>query len=185
MVVIQKNRTSSRNRYPEIFTVVSELMPDASKVLSFGCGPGEELITLTKYFKKAVIYGYDIEPIDRRVHGKRIAIVKNLEDLEGEMDIVFAMSVLCRWPDLLRQDNITDIFPYSIFDDAIADIDRHVRPGGLMVLYNTNYAFDNFKQSHNYVPLQFAHIPQQYVPIYSPRGPRLSWKPSAYIFLKK
>src|SRR5262245_40070421 len=48
------------DRYPELFRAASQQMPDATRILSYGCSTGEECATLTRYFPAAEIVGTDI-----------------------------------------------------------------------------------------------------------------------------
>jgi chemotaxis methyl-accepting protein methylase len=97
------------NRYPEIFRYVSSLLQGnrEMKILSFGCSVGLECFSLREYFKTTTIIGYDINQ-------KNITVAKanNIDPLilffsdwtdvckKEYYDAVFAMTVLCRNPEL-------------------------------------------------------------------------------------
>ena len=125
---VQISHSTKPDRYPRVFQICAELVRTAGfvppKVLSYGCSTGEEAHTLAmKYFPDAEIVGLDVsvEAIDRaretypnlpRVHfdiSNEIALRS-----AGPFSIVFAMSVLCRWPESRSIDNIKDMFPFSL-----------------------------------------------------------------------
>ena len=57
------NKTSL-DRYPEIFAAAVAAVPEARRILSFGCSTGEECVTLASYFPGALIVGTDINPLN-------------------------------------------------------------------------------------------------------------------------
>ena len=138
--LFQDSSCTELNRYPEIFARTKELVP-VGRVLSFGCSTGEEVRSLKKINPEWEVHGVERDP-----ESLREAIA---EDPEGtyasdvsllpcsSYDLVFCMSVLCRWPPVEPE----PFFPFEDFEEAIALLDSVVAPGGLLVLWNAQYDF--------------------------------------------
>lgn len=150
---VQVNTKTSLDRYPIIFenvaTAASEL--PAKRVLSYGCSTGEEaLILSSKYFPDAQVIGVEIS--DKALAKAqtltagmpRISIHHSTPETlaeQGPYDAIFAMSVLCRWPDSMDMDNIAALFPFDQFCAQVATLDAVLQPGGVLAIYNANYEF--------------------------------------------
>ena len=71
------------------------------KILSFGSSSGEELVTLAMFFGNSEIFGVELDEDSIKTAKKntknveRINISNNIPD--EKFDIIFCMSVLCRW----------------------------------------------------------------------------------------
>jgi chemotaxis methyl-accepting protein methylase len=130
--MLQRNTTTAFNRYPGIFRTIKARMfqkygpalkGGALRVLSFGCSTGEELSTLRAYFPDATIFGCDANSaalqIAKDSARKSAAILfpseaRHIQSF-APFDIIFAMSVLCKWPNTHKTENIFPIFPFSQF----------------------------------------------------------------------
>ena len=153
--VIQRDRTTVANRYPEVFHPVRRLSAISDKphrrILSFGCSTGEEPYDLaTTYFPDASVIGLDVWPdalvtakAERSLGDRIIYDISSPETVAkyGPYDIIFAMSVLCRWPDLANVADASQMFPFSHFVEMVTLLDSHLTLGGLLVIYNANYDF--------------------------------------------
>ncbi len=145
------------NRYPEIFSSAALYFSNQRKtqpqrplrVLSFGCSTGEECYSLRSYFPNAEIYGCDINESVLAI-AKARQRTGNIEFFHsspealrehGPFDLVFCMSSLCLFPEANRPSGENGSFPFAAFDELISGIDRVMRPGGLLVVYNTSYPF--------------------------------------------
>jgi hypothetical protein len=161
---MQISRCTKPNRYPRIFQICAELVRTAGfahpRVLSYGCSTGEEVHTLaTKHFPDGEIIGLDVsaEAINqaRETYFNLPSVRFDISDESvlrriGPFSIVFAMSVLCRWPESRSLDNIKDMFPFSLFDRQVQLLDSVVQDGGFLVIYNASYGFLQTKVSLNY-----------------------------------
>jgi len=117
----QRKISTSYNRYPEIFEVTrnysNSKFPNPRDILSFGCSTGEECFSLREYFPAARIIGTDINKSNLKIcnnknFDKNIKFIySNSENLlkENPYDLIFCMSVLCRWPDTKNIDDISSI----------------------------------------------------------------------------
>lgn len=144
------------DRYPKIFTICEEysagLNPSKElKILSFGCSTGEECMSIRKYFPSAKIFGVDIDKstldsCNKRNKDPNISFMySNFQNIkkEGPFDMIFCMSVLCRWPDTKYLRNITNIYNFLEFQNTIEEIDKVLVKNGLLVVYNSNFIFSD------------------------------------------
>jgi SAM-dependent methyltransferase len=145
------------DRYPEVFAAAANfgrtMLADGDtrplRILSFGCSTGEECFSLRQYFPDAAIYGCDINKAvlaiaaGRQRHGGITFFHSSSQTLaeHGPFDIVFCMSSLCLFPEADRPSGENGTFPFSAFDNLVSEIDRNLRPGGLLVVYNASYPF--------------------------------------------
>lgn len=158
----QISNDTTLDRYPEVFAYASELLSDTPSdsltLLSFGCSTGEECFSLRRYFSEAWIDGVDVNPKNIRVCRERNQDPKiNFEVSGGNLlksypsyDAVFAMSVLCRWPQTKAVDSSADLYPFRRFDETVCRLDSLVRPNGLLVIYNANFRFSDTATSEHY-----------------------------------
>ena len=89
---------TAEDRYPDLFDFLAVSMPEARRILSFGCSTGEELIALRKRLGSAEIVGAEINSRSRRIAARRVAgdgLAKVVapDAIEGHFDIVLALAV--------------------------------------------------------------------------------------------
>ena len=149
----QLTSTTGLNRYPELFSEVRKLRSIFSQepsVLSFGCSTGEECFSIKEYFPDAKILGLDINRSNlRKAKSKnkyqdvvfrfssRELIAKN-----GPYDMVFALSVLCRWEDTKNLESCASVYPFTKYSETVRMLCLHLKPGGLLIIYNSNFRFE-------------------------------------------
>ena len=162
----QISNVTSYDRYPEIFKFLSNLFKQKADILSYGCSKGDELLTLNDlYFKSSNIFGFDVDATIIKQAEKRIADVKNNENNvrilksinDEKFDIVFVMSVLCKWTQTKDADNCSIYYSFSDFQNELTKIDSCVKTGGYLVLYNTNYLFSDTAIYDKYAPVEFGN----------------------------
>ena len=136
--ILQTSTGTEDNRYVEIFDEAAKYCPDVNSILSFGCSTGEELENLSRRWPKATVAGVEILDTVRRTAAKRFPQYQIMHpDQLGKkcFDMITAMSVLCRWPE------VNGPLPFSLFQDTARLIDRHLNPGGILVVFNATYDF--------------------------------------------
>lgn len=144
MIQNQKSQTTKMNRYPEIFKEITSIIPCPKQILSFGCSTGEECITLDNlYFPNIKIIGLDINEeviiANKNIYKdiyKNIEYFSNLENITKKSDLIFANSILCRWPE-----SIVDKYTYKTFEDTLKIIDNLLNKDGYLCIYNSKYLF--------------------------------------------
>ncbi|MFZ0422352.1 MAG: class I SAM-dependent methyltransferase [Xanthobacteraceae bacterium] len=141
------------DRYPRIFGFVQSQLGAASKarILSFGCSTGEEVFSLRDYFPHAEIKGIDINPGNIAVCRRRLkqardtaVIFETAASTDAEAaafyDAIFCMAVLRHGslgnPGVTRCDHL---IRFEDFAKAVADFERCLKPGGLLVMRNSNF----------------------------------------------
>ena len=152
----QTHTTTEHNRYPDVFKTVKSICGSPKSILSFGCSSGEECFTLLEYFPTVeVILGVDInEEILQQARSKnqREEIRFATRPASGELfDLIFAMSVLCRWPETDNKEH-NNIYSFDDFNAAIELLDSHLKDLGILTLYNTNYNFSETTVYSKYFP---------------------------------
>jgi hypothetical protein len=159
---VQVSHVTSSNRYPVVFAEVTRLVRQRSgdnetRILSFGSSTGLEGQSLARlYFQRDHdrILGVDVDDVSlktARLNNKFKGRVRYLRSSNavlfenGPFDAVFAMSVLCRWPDSKDLEDISALMPFRRFSAIVADLDHIVTVGGLLVIYNANFLFTDVR----------------------------------------
>jgi SAM-dependent methyltransferase len=141
------------DRYPWLFEFARSSVADgaATRLLSFGCSRGDEVISLRNYFPAAVIKGIDIDPqniarcIARLPSAESQAIsfavaATTKGEMSGSYDAIFCLAVLCLGD--LTTSGAQCCNPHLYFEDfdrMVADFARCLKPGGILVLHTTNF----------------------------------------------
>lgn len=143
----QKNTATAYNRYPDIFkdTISLVMNRPVAAVLSFGCSYGDEIATIKDlYHRESQVDGVDIlESCINECRSKfQSSLILDYSEFitrNERYDVIFAMSVLCRWEETETVDNCSDIYPFEFFEKAIGILVSKLRYGGLLVVYNANF----------------------------------------------
>ncbi|MDQ6422471.1 methyltransferase domain-containing protein [Paenibacillus sp. LHD-117] len=151
--VHQTTPLTSMNRYPVIFSACRDYLGDNGnlKILSYGCSTGEEVLTLRQYFPTAHIVGAEINKHSLAVCKKRSVDEKitfvhsSFGELQkhGKFDAIFCMAVLQRKPNLIEGKGITSlqkIYPFEKFEKQLIDLDKLLKPQGLLTVHYTQYS---------------------------------------------
>jgi len=169
--VIQRANNTEYDRHPLIFEHVAlalrARLPEGTRpanILSFGCSSGEEAITLAeKYLLKDHIIGVDISDAhlnQARAANRipeRINFARSDPDFLARVapfDVIFAMSVLCAWPDSEGKDDIASWFPFNRFARIVAELDQYLAKRGLLVIYNASFRFSDTDTYQKYRTVQ-------------------------------
>jgi hypothetical protein len=198
---IQLRAHTGMNRYPELFRACCRharaqgwLEAPDFRLLSYGCSSGEECVTLAGYFPTARILGVDVNQPNlararRRYGGDEICFAPSGETAlrrHGPFHMVFCLSVLCHWPEAREMDDISGAFPFARFEEALALLHGHLHPGGLLVIYNSNYRFADSQFYGAYRPLRVEGLHGSgYVHKFDPRGRKRPGDPYDEVVFEK
>ncbi|MBX2967382.1 MAG: methyltransferase domain-containing protein [Cyclobacteriaceae bacterium] len=151
----QLTSVTSENRYPDLFEcskqATANFESDKIRILSFGCSTGEECFSLRQYFPLSHIIGADIdranlEAANRKNKDKQIDFIfsneTNIKNT-GPYQAIFCLSVLCRWEDTKDLTNCEKVYPFSRFDKTLKMLSGHLVKGGILVIYNSNFRFED------------------------------------------
>lgn len=137
------------NRHPIIFSKCREIANNPKKILSFGCSTGEECVTLEKYFPKSTILGVDIneERLNTAIKNKKSNKINylNYNDFKKNFlyfDIIFCMSVLCKWPETEELDNCASVYKFKDFEKEIVFLIKKLNKNGIIVIFNSSFFFE-------------------------------------------
>jgi SAM-dependent methyltransferase len=139
------------DRYPWLFSFARQALMPQSRILSFGCSTGEELLSLRRYLPLAQIKGIDINPGNIAIARAQTAAISTIrvacvgttaEEPTASYDAVFCLAVLCDGRLTARnRDQATPFFSFERFQAAVDDLARCLKPGGLLFLLTTNFRF--------------------------------------------
>lgn len=168
------------NRYPDVFLCCAHYFSTqvASQILSFGCATGEEVFTLRQYFPLAHLTGVDINR-----HNIRVARASPDRDVRmtfclelpaaTQYDAIFCMAVLQRTEN--RRPDTRDssrIYPFARFDAQLSALDAQLKVGGLLVVDNADYRFEDASVACRYQPLASAPRIQRPRPVFDRNNQR-------------
>jgi len=180
--VHQVSNMTCENRYPELFlesTAILEDRPDL-RIVSYGCSTGEEVRTLRKYFPQSYILGVDInrwnlvqchaQAWDSKIH---FAHSESPQWSSGAFfDMICCLSVLQRPEN--RDPRTTDssaFYPFAKWNAKLVELDEHLAIGGLLLLADMDYRFDDCAVAEKYELL--VEVPGSDRPVYSKSNRRL------------
>jgi SAM-dependent methyltransferase len=173
--LLQHSARTAFNRYPTLFQFVADDLRDEAepRILSFGCSTGEEVFSLAQYLPNAAITGIDINPSNIAKARNQLAQAPNPKlsfrcagsvdgEAAGSYDAIFCMAVT-RHPVLAsdRPESCADYLPFSQFDDLMRDFDRTLKPGGLLVVWNSHYRFADSAVASGFTAVCHNSIPPQ------------------------
>lgn len=145
---LQLAHMTREERFPLIFDSAKKLKPDAKRVLSFGCSTGEECQALAKRFPYSEIVGVDIDHVSISTARKRNKN-QNIffhDDLgcTGSYDVVMACMVFFA---------LEKPIDYGLFAKILRQVHRHVNPGGVLMIYTSDYDPASIPEIAQYKPI--------------------------------
>jgi len=192
---VQVATWTSNNRYPGIFRTVQgriaeRLGPDLGearlKILSFGCSNGSEVSTLRSYFPEALIYACDVNPTalhsaaELLLMDEAIVFLSSPKSIaeHGPFDVIFAMSVLCRFPESVNpvMTNFRTVYRFEDFEDTTELLASNLKQNGIVCLYNTNYDFLQTAIAKQFRVVRSPLVASNgFVDRFDPDGQRTTW----------
>lgn len=162
--VLQPHPLTSADRYPEVFTAISAHLWQVEKpvILSYGCSDGSEVRSLRRWFPQATIIGLDPNSLMIRQASAHLAlnpdpriryVEANSPDALGNLqfDAILAMAVF-RHGDLERfqPECCAQVLPFSRFADCVALLDKRLKPGGWLSIWNAHFRFEDTETAASY-----------------------------------
>jgi 2-polyprenyl-3-methyl-5-hydroxy-6-metoxy-1,4-benzoquinol methylase len=157
----QLTSVTADNRYPELFSEVRSFLgaKENLSILSFGCSTGQECFSLQTYFPNSKITGVDINKnnlrkANRKNRHENIKFLFSTPETiikQGKYDIIFCLSVLCRWEDTKDLDNCAHVYAFDKFSQTVSMLADQIKTGGLMVVYNSNFRFEESESFKDFV----------------------------------
>lgn len=197
--VMQTASTTFFDRHPDLFSTLKDLFGNSScerdiKILSFGSSTGEECFSLINYFPDARIVGAEINTLSRARAIKtnkyaNITFIDSTEKLiesNGPYDIIFALSVLCKNPEAVHTDDLSQIYPFHVFERYVSLLSSNLNVGGCLVIRSSNYSFMDSHLSAGYKVVKSPNLrePQDF-PKFYPNGKRkVNFRETDEIFQK-
>jgi 2-polyprenyl-3-methyl-5-hydroxy-6-metoxy-1,4-benzoquinol methylase len=147
----------------------------ACNLLSFGCSRGDEVFALRGYFPGADIKGIDIaeeniaicraRALEGRVARASFAVAADtLAEPSAHYDAIFCLAVLCHGDlSTYGAQRCDPLIRFEEFSRVVADFDRCIKPGGLLLLLTTNFRFCDTPTSGNFDPVLEAE-PERLAP---------------------
>ncbi|MES2989406.1 MAG: class I SAM-dependent methyltransferase [Pseudomonadota bacterium] len=155
---------TSADRYPEVFTAISAHLwrIEHPVILSYGCSDGSEVRSLRRWFPHATIVGLDPNRLMIRQARAHLAlnpdphiryVEANTPEVLGDMqfDAILAMAVF-RHGDLERFQPVTcaQVLPFSRFAESVALLDKRLKPGGWLSIWNAHFRFEDTATAANF-----------------------------------
>ena len=176
------SKNTAPNRYPAVFSALRKALcweGKTKKILSIGCGNGDEVRTMRGLFPGSSVHGYDLdrEAIEEAQQTNEeypdVDYFSRKQDLWEDYDLVLCLSVACRYPHSKQ-------FPFTQFCRLMRDIDGRVAQDGFLAIYNAQYNFGACDLSDGYVPIDIGRHDSGTVPKFTPFGDPLGpefWVP--------
>jgi SAM-dependent methyltransferase len=189
--VHQTTAYTEPDRYPELMALAAKVHPGPSRILSFGCSTGEELVALRGYFPKAQIVGAEINARSRRIAARLVATdgdasVVAPDEIAGSFGVIFALAVLQREPHKVAEMGLGDLsghYPFDRFEEAVSDLVGRLEPGGLLCVTNAHYPVEAASAASLLDAVQDS--PRMEPPLFGADGRRLSHPAAHTIFRKR
>jgi len=177
--VHQTTPHTGEERYPALFDLAASLVPDARRILSFGCSTGEELVSLRWRFPQTEIVGAEINSRSRAIARRRVSAdlrstVIPPDALDGNFDAIFALSVFQREPHKVAEtelDDLSGFYPFARFDHGLNELVAMLRPNGLLCIVNAQYRVEDSSAGDRLEPVSRSPLMESIM--FGPDGRRL------------
>lgn len=163
--VIQLVNYTYPGRHPDLFTFAQNFFKekDVVNALSFGCSVGDECISILNYLPTSKITGIDINRKNITIASKKNSN-PNIEFIHADIldfqfpekrqfNVIFILSVLCIEPEARFYNGIEKLFSFDLFERIIVKLDEYLLKGGLIIIRNSNYLFEDSSIAGKYTAL--------------------------------
>lgn len=192
--------TTAEDRYPALFDALAErLAPlESACVLSFGCSDGAEVRSLRRWLPGAEIVGIDVNARsialarrhldqcpDPRIRFEHAGDTSDFPD--GAFDAILAMAVFRHGVlEAERPDSCAQVLPFARFAQGLAGLDRCLRPGGWMAVWNAHFRFADTPLAPGYEAqaLPWSRSAPMEL-LYGPDDRRIVGEPYAQVLFRK
>ena len=193
----QRANFTGTGRYQMQWQALKTMLPHKKQqeltIMSFGCSTGQELAELRALLGPLGAHHYlgvdlnedalaqarqlwhNLEqlPYVPQAQNASFITTAQLEELVSQhlqCDVICAMTVLCRHPDTARLENAQGVYDWVDFAATLQLLDQALKPGGLLCLFNTNYALEDSELSAHYQRLFPAQDRQELVQLLASSG---------------
>lgn len=150
---------TAEERYPQLFDALAKRLTgiDQPRILSFGCSSGAEVRALRRRIPQARIVGIDLN--QAMIAQARAADAAHASDYmvagfppPGEQfDAVLALAVLRHGVlEAERPANCSAVMPFARFEQAMTMLDRVLKAGGWLALWNSHFRLADSHLAANY-----------------------------------
>jgi len=187
MNFVERNRygKTELHRHPVIFAHAKQELKSPKHIVSFGCSTGEECITLAELFPEASILGIEINDARRMLAlpHERVTYAKEL--VAGSYDAIFCMSVLCRHPETDILNDCSQFYKFSDFESETSFLASLLVEGGLLVLFNTTFFFEDTETYKLFVGIDIPAATGEYVRKFGTDNRLTNRSSKKYLFRKR
>ncbi len=198
MKYYQRSSFTMPDRYPLVFAACAQYLQAIAhpRLLSFGCATGEEAATLGKYMPDAEITGTDvnewcIKACKNKYSDSRFVFLLRDSDVYNKcsgFDAIFCMAVFQHTANRLNKNNETARgLTFSQFEEEINILDTKLNPGGLLVIDNCDFSFEDTSVARQYKPLEFINNRiSRARPLFDPNNRKIAETQNNYrVFVKE
>jgi hypothetical protein len=122
---------------------------------------GLEPLDIARIIPDARVLGCDIsipalQQAHERCEDRGIAIFRSTPSALrafGPYDGITAINVLLRYPEIQGVEDISEIYPFQVFESQLAPLVDSLRPGGVLLLYNACYLFEQTAHARLFEPV--------------------------------
>ena len=178
--LLQPATTTWMDRHPPLFALVGARMAGrhVPRLLSFGCATGEEALTLAHRCPDARIDAIDANPAcisrarraaEKRGGGRiRFACADTPDAFAPDLyDAILCLSVLRHGAlDRERPASSATLLPFARFAEMIAALDDRLLPGGLLIVWGSNFRFADTATARRYRAIAVPGMAPQPGPFY-------------------
>jgi 2-polyprenyl-3-methyl-5-hydroxy-6-metoxy-1,4-benzoquinol methylase len=146
---LQNSGMTRGSRFPKIMASAKELMPNAKRIMSFGCSTGNEVQDLLATFPDAeLIVGVDIDHNSiqhaRRNNKSDKVFYTDEINLLGAFDVITMLQVaFC----------LEFEIPKERWLKVMKKVEPHVAPGGIICVYTSDHPLEEVFAADKYEPL--------------------------------